>query len=107
MLEHVKAAEGALRQCARRAGELTKPSWHTRQSSCPRSSAISIPPLSECAVARRELVDALLDGTDALRLQADAERQAVSKSRRADREAKADELERSADAILELDRDLI
>lgn len=109
MLEHVKAAEAALRQRARRAGRTDKARLeHQAELLSQIQRDFRDRPLSEGAIARRELVDALLGGTDALRLQADAERQAASKGRnRAEHEAKADELEQHADAILELDRDLI
>jgi hypothetical protein len=68
-------------------------------------------PLSEGAVTSAEAVDALLAGTDALRSQADEERQAALRAPadhrwRAEREASASEYERQADLILELDREI-
>ena len=68
-------------------------------------------PLSEGAVTSAEAVDALLAGTDALRSQADEERQAALRAPadhrwRAEREASANEYERQADLILELDREI-
>jgi hypothetical protein len=68
-------------------------------------------PLSEGAVGSTEAVDALLAGTDALRSQADAERQAAARAHGdhrqcAEREARASQYERQADLILELDREI-
>jgi hypothetical protein len=109
MLDHINAAEHALRWRAEETEgeeERARFAWHAEVLAQVQRD-FEERPLSEGAIAQRELVDALLDGTDALRLQADAERQAACVSPEpAHREARAAELEGKADAILELDREL-
>lgn len=103
---HFTAAEHALREFAQvshgKAGEraarsATVLAWMAQLSDGR--------PVSEGATARSELVDALLDGADALRWKAGQERQAAVPASRqqSEREARAAEYERYADAILELD----
>lgn len=107
---HLTAAEHALREFAYvsrgRARERAERSavilaWMARASEGR--------PLSEGATARSELVDALLEGTDALRWKADQERQGIAAPgarEPSERETRAAEYERHADAILELDREI-
>lgn len=103
---HLAAAERALREFAR-------VSHGKAQRRAERSAAVlawmASPsdgrPLSEGAVARSELVDALLDGADALWWKADQERQAAFGQRwdagkQQEGEARASEYERYAEAIL-------
>lgn len=81
-LEHVHAAERALREQARksRGGERARFDRHAAVLAQVQRD-FQERPLSEGALAQRELVDALLDGTDALRLKADAERRAQREAR--------------------------
>lgn len=103
---HLEAAERALREFAR-------VSHGKAQGRAERSAAVlawmaSPPdgrPLGEGALARSEVVDALLDGADALWWKADQERQAAFGQRRdagrqQEGEARASEYERHAEAIL-------
>lgn len=112
MTEHIAAAEHALRERARSASgkEKARAKRHA-EVLAQIQREFRERPLSEGAIARPELVDALLDGTDALRLKADGERQAAARApedspQHTEREDRACEYERQADAILELDRDL-
>lgn len=110
---HLAAAGGALRQIARTSGSGGGRSTAERHADVVAQIQRDFQgrPLSEGAVTSAELVDALLAGTDALRLQADGQRQgAVHATRdphqRAERSAKAAEYDRYADEILGLDRDI-
>lgn len=110
--ERIAAAEHALREFAQGAGGIQK-------ARSERHADILARILREChgsplrprAVESPEVVDALLDGTDALRWKADRERQSVERAAAdsqecARREARAAAYEAHADAILHLDREI-
>jgi hypothetical protein len=111
--DHLAGAESALRQVARAAesdGQRKAATLHADVVARIRRDFRGRP-LSEGAVSSKELVDALLAGTDALRSQADGERQVAARTRedvrrRAERESRAAEFDHQADLILELDRDI-
>ena len=110
---HLAAAEGALRRIARTSrcgGERSTAERHADVVAQIQRD-FQGRQLSEGAVTSAELVDALLAGTDALRLQADGKRQGAAHAtddpqQRAKRLAKAAEYDRYGDEILELDRDI-
>ena len=111
--DHLAAAERALREAARAACSKAEEARAERHADVVAQIQREFRerPLSEGAVGSSEAVDALLAGTEALRLKADDERQgaarAPSGSRRgAEREASAAEYDRQADQILELDREI-
>lgn len=110
--ERIAAAEHALREFAQTAG------GHDRARSERHADILARilrdgqgSPLRVRALQSPELVDALLDGTDALRWKADGERQSVERAavdslESARREARAAAYEAHADAILHLDREI-
>lgn len=108
--ERISAAEHALREFARAAGgpERARSEKHAETLARVQREFYGTP-LRAGALESPELVEALLDGTDALRWKADRERQSVAASgadcsERAQREARAAAYEAHADAILHLDR---
>jgi hypothetical protein len=108
----IAAAEHALREFAREARGPEKDRSERHADVLARAQRDFYgSPLRTGALESPELVDALLDGTDALRWKADVERQGVPAgvpdSREwAQREARAAEYEAQADAILQLDRQI-
>jgi hypothetical protein len=108
--ERIAAAEDALREFAQAAGgsEKARSERHADiLAGVLRDGQGS--PLRTRALESPELVDALLDATDALRWKADGERQrveraAVDSQESARREARAAAYEAHAAAILHLDR---
>lgn len=107
---HLTAAERALREFAHVSrGQTRERAQRSATILAWMARASEGRPLSEGATARSELVDALLEGTDALRWKADQERRGITAPgarHQGEREARAAEYERHADAILELDREL-
>jgi hypothetical protein len=110
--ERIAAAEHALREFARAAGGTEKARSERHADILARILRESHgSPLRLRALESPELVDALLDGTDALRWKADGERQSVERAAAdshefAQREARAAAYEAHADAILHLDREI-
>jgi hypothetical protein len=110
--ERIAAAEHALREFARVAGGTEKARSERHADILARILRESHgSPLRHRALESPEVVDALLDGTDALRWKADGERQSVERAAAdgqdtAQREAKAARYEAHADAILHLDREI-
>lgn len=107
---HLTAAEQALREFAYVSrGQARERAERSAAILAWMARASEGRPLSEGATARSELVDALLEGTDALRWKADQERQGIAAPgarQGCEREARAAEYEGHADAILELDREI-
>ena len=104
--ERIAAAEHALREFAQAAQGCEKARSERHADILARIQRESQgSPLRTRAIQSPELVDALLDGTDALRWKADGERQSVADNGEfALREARAAAYEAQADAILQLDR---
>lgn len=110
--ERIAAAEHALREFAQTAGDSEKARSERHADVLARTVREGQgSPLRTHAIENPELVEALLDGTDALRWKADGERQSVERAAEdgqesARREARAAAYEAHADAILHLDREI-